>query len=155
MRRMSILHQNSGGIGKSVPIPNTSLVLVEHGYNLSPKYAPSKERDDFHFQSSPLNRKLICNIFSVWKKYQANCHMVKMVEMDQTLDQNGSRKSNNVKATMTARNNGEKSNKCNQCNYASSDAGKLRKHLKTHTGEKSNKCSQCEYTSSHAGEGNI
>ena len=60
MRRMSVLHQNSGGIGKSIPsaleislglrpreiswvsgnllgmgdgFPNTSLVLVEHGYN--------------------------------------------------------------------------------------------------------------------------
>ena len=60
MRRMSVLHQNSGGIGKSIPsaleislglhpreisqvsgnllgvgdgFPNTSLVLVEYGYN--------------------------------------------------------------------------------------------------------------------------
>ena len=35
---------------------------------------------------------------------------------------------------------GDKSNKCNQCNYASLQAGDLRKHLKTHSGEKSNKC---------------
>ena len=37
-------------------------------------------------------------------------------------------------------NSGEKSNKCSQCNYASSWAGNLRMHLKTHSGEKSNKC---------------
>ena len=32
-----------------------------------------------------------------------------------------------------------KSHKCNQCNYASSRAGDLRRHLKTHGGEKLNK----------------
>ena len=36
--------------------------------------------------------------------------------------------------------NAEKSNKCNQCDYASSRAGHLRRHMKTHSGEKSNKC---------------
>ena len=44
---------------------------------------------------------------------------------------------------------GEKSNKCNQCDYASSQAGHLRQHLKTHSGEKSNKCNHCDYASSH------
>ena len=44
-----------------------------------------------------------------------------------------------------------KSNKCNQCNYASSRAGNLRKHLKTHSGEKSNKCNQCGFTSAEEG----
>ena len=34
---------------------------------------------------------------------------------------------------------GEMSNKCNQCDYASSHPGHLRIHLKTHNGEKSNK----------------
>ena len=43
---------------------------------------------------------------------------------------------------------GEKSNKCNQCDYASSTAGNLRTHLKIHSGEKPNKCNQCEYASS-------
>ena len=46
--------------------------------------------------------------------------------------------------------NGEKLNKCNQCDYASSQARSLRAHLKTHSGEKSNKCNQCEYASSQA-----
>ena len=32
-----------------------------------------------------------------------------------------------------------KSNKCKQCDYASSQAGNLRRHLKKHSGEKSNK----------------
>ena len=47
---------------------------------------------------------------------------------------------------------GEKSNKCKQCNYASSDLGNLRTHLKIHSREKSNKCNQCDYASSRAGD---
>ena len=47
-------------------------------------------------------------------------------------------------------NEGVKSNKCNQCDYAPSHAGDIRKHLKTHSGEKSNKCNQCDYASSQA-----
>ena len=43
---------------------------------------------------------------------------------------------------------GEKSNKCNQCDYASNDIGNLGKHLKMHRGEKSNKCSQCDFACS-------
>ena len=46
---------------------------------------------------------------------------------------------------------GEKSNKCNQCDFASSDAGSLRRHLKTHSGEKPKKCDQCDFASSNAG----
>merc|ERR1711953_1481138 len=45
---------------------------------------------------------------------------------------------------------GEKPNKCNQCDYASSQAGNLRAHLKTHSGDKPNKCSQCDFASSYA-----
>ena len=45
---------------------------------------------------------------------------------------------------------GEKPNKCSQCDYASSQANNLRRHLKTHTGEKANKCNQCDYASVHA-----
>ena len=40
-----------------------------------------------------------------------------------------------------------KSNKCNQCEYASSREGSLRTHLKTYSGEKSNKSSQCDPSS--------
>ena len=39
------------------------------------------------------------------------------------------------------------SKKCSQCEYASSVASNLRKHLKMHSGEKSNKCKQCDFAS--------
>ena len=45
-----------------------------------------------------------------------------------------------------------KSNKCNQCHYASFQAADLRTHLKTHSGEKLNKCNQCNYASSRASD---
>ena len=48
-------------------------------------------------------------------------------------------------------NSGEKSNKCNQCNYTSSRAGNLKTHLKTHSGENPNKCSEGNYASSQTG----
>ena len=44
----------------------------------------------------------------------------------------------------------QKSNKCNQCEYASSYASAFKTHLKIHSGEKSNKCSLCNFASSHA-----
>ena len=37
-----------------------------------------------------------------------------------------------------------KSNKCNQCDFASPKAGDLRRHFKIHAGEKSKKCNQCD-----------
>ena len=43
----------------------------------------------------------------------------------------------------------------NKCKYASSRDGNLRTHLKIHSGEKSNKCNQCDYACSDplGGEG--
>ena len=35
---------------------------------------------------------------------------------------------------------GERSYKCNKCDFASTKAGDFRRHLKTHSGEKSSKC---------------
>ena len=46
---------------------------------------------------------------------------------------------------------GEKSNNCNQCDFASVRAGDLNTQLKRHSGEKSNKCNQCDFASVHAG----
>ena len=41
--------------------------------------------------------------------------------------------------------NTEKSNKCNQGDFASFLADDLRTHLTMHSEEKSNKCNQCDY----------
>ena len=43
--------------------------------------------------------------------------------------------------------NGEKSHKCSQCDYASSEAGHFRLHLNIHICAQSNKCNQCDYSS--------
>ena len=56
-----------------------------------------------------------------------------------------------VEISMKKTNDVTKSNECNQCEYATSHAGHLRAHLKTHSGEKANKCNQCNYASSQAG----
>ena len=56
----------------------------------------------------------------------------------------------NVKILKKNTENVIKSHRCNQCGYASSHAGDLRTHLKTHSGEKANKCNQCDYASLHA-----
>ena len=56
-----------------------------------------------------------------------------------------------VRGQIKETDNTEKPNKCHQCDYSSSHAGDLRKHLKTHSGEKSNKCNQCDFASSQAG----
>ena len=40
---------------------------------------------------------------------------------------------------------GEKSNKCNQCDFDLSQTGDLNKHLKIHNGKMSNKCNQCDF----------
>ena len=45
----------------------------------------------------------------------------------------------------TLKKNAEMSNKCNQCDYASSQTGHLRTHLIMHSGEKSNRFNQCDF----------
>ena len=45
---------------------------------------------------------------------------------------------------------GEKSNKCDLCDFASIQADNMRRHLKTHSGEKSNNCDQCDFASIQA-----
>ena len=44
---------------------------------------------------------------------------------------------------------------CNQCNYASSQANDLKKHLKRHRGEKSSKCNQCDCAYAQTGNSKI
>ena len=58
----------------------------------------------------------------------------------------------NVKIPKKTTDNVIKSNKCNQCDYASSQAGDLKTHLKMHSGEKPYKCNQCDFASSRAGD---
>ena len=73
------------------------------------------------------------------------------IGMEQTLENyDFGLKDANVKILRKNTDNVIESNKCNQCNYASSQAGDLKKHWKTHSGEKSNKCNQCSFASSYA-----
>ena len=46
---------------------------------------------------------------------------------------------------------GEKLKTCNQCDFSFLVAVNLRRHLITHSGEKSNKCDQCDFASIQAG----
>ena len=69
--------------------------------------------------------------------------------MDQNHDLNAS--NGGIKALeMPKSGNNKKSKNCNQCEYTTSHAGNLRKHLKTHTGEKSNNCNQRKKATSEA-----
>ena len=66
------------------------------------------------------------------------------------MDQGIEKRDSNERTDVVQMKNKEKSHKCNQCEYASTYAGNLKSHLKSHTGEKSNKCNQCDYASSRA-----
>ena len=74
------------------------------------------------------------------------------VSMEQTLkNYEFGLKDANGKILQKKTDNVIKSHKCNQCEYASTHAGNLRQHLKTHSGEKLNKCNQCDFATSQAG----
>ena len=75
---------------------------------------------------------------SVWSNQLGKAQQT----MDQTLESFGSGLTN---ANMNIL--GRKTDKCNQCDFASSQAGHLRTHLKTHSGEGLNKCNQCGFDS--------
>ena len=47
--------------------------------------------------------------------------------------------------------NGEKPNKCNQCDFASTEAGNFNTPLKAHSRKKSKKCNECDFAFSQAG----
>ena len=69
--------------------------------------------------------------------------------MDQNFEPRDCSKSTANQVSMRETEGREKSNKCNQCDFASSYASHLRRHLKTHSGEKPNKCNQCDYASGY------
>ena len=73
-----------------------------------------------------------------------------LVEIEQILEPDHSMQKNISERVANVQR--EKSNNCNLCDYASSHAGHLRTHLKTHIGEKLNKCSQCDFASIQAGD---
>ena len=56
--------------------------------------------------------------------------------MDQNFEPRDCSKSTANQVSMRETEGREKSNKCNQCDYASSQAGNLRRHLKTHREER-------------------
>ena len=84
----------------------------------------------------------------VWSWQYVRDNILNLLVMDQNhLMDDFSENSVNVDIPLRNPNDeGEKSNKCNQCDYASSQAGNLRAHLKTHNWEKSNKCNPVSYT---------
>ena len=88
---------------------------------------------------------------SVWSNYLGKARHTMVIELMEDHDSvlKGAFSSNLRTHLKTQR--GEKSNKCNQCEYTSSHASHLRRHLKMHSGEKSNKCNKCEFASSHTG----
>ena len=45
----------------------------------------------------------------------------------------------------------KKKHNCNQCNYSTAIAGRLKSHKLVHSGEKPFACSQCEYSCTQAG----
>ena len=107
--------------------------------------------NDSHFHLLSLLLSAIL-IFSVWNWQFAHDNNPKLDVMGQNLIDDFCESGVNVDVPLRNTNNEVvKSNKCNQCNYASSQAGNLRTHLKIHSGEKSYKCNQCDYASSRAG----
>ena len=89
--------------------------------------------------------------FSVWKGHSEGKHSWYMVMMDKDLGNHDLGLTEAMSKATRETKNGEKSNKCNQCDYASSLASDLRRHLKRHSGVKPNKCNQCDFASYHSG----
>ena len=85
-------------------------------------------------------------------QFEANlCKTQHTVAMEQNLGNNDfGLKDANLKILKKNTDNLIKSQKCNQCDFASFQAGDLRKHIKIHSGEKANKCNQCDFASSQA-----
>ena len=103
----------------------------------------------FTFTFCPFNPD--ANMSSLLSSVRKNCTRDKTsctLVMDQNLEQQDSnRRPGDIQVRIIET---ENSHKCNLFDYASSYAGNLMRHLKTHSGEKSNKCNQCDFASSYA-----
>ena len=100
-------------------------------------------RDKFHFQF--LSFQLDTYVPSWLSQFNTNnitqgTMLHHMLVMDQDIRLNDSNKSKaNEKVQIREIDNREKSNKCNQCEYASSQTSHLKSHLKRHSGEEKKK----------------
>ena len=101
------------------------LIKFEFKYPVEPELNPSSSIRSVGVEWLSLSITFTC-FFAVMERNVENFELLK----------------NNVtmKGTMgvTKTGQGKKSNKCNRCDYVSSEAGDLRTHLITHSGEKSN-----------------
>ena len=94
---------------------------------------------EFTFNFCPTDPKPMCPVnISVGKEHCKSQHISYMLNMDQNLKQPDLCKNTADQVPLRETNGREKSNKCNQCDYASSRASHLRRHFKRHTGKKSN-----------------
>ena len=77
-----------------------------------------------------------------WAWWQTNNQPTNRVNLEQVC------LLNSEQSRLLQKHSGERSNKCNQCDFASCEADHLKRHFITHSGEKSDKCNQCDYASS-------
>ena len=130
-RGISLKKNKKGGPFQSVQIP---FVSSPHSPSPSPSYI------------SAINFTFISLFLGMWQRNFLSFRLTatgdrpfNLVEMEQNFEHDNSMQKNFSERDVNVHR--EKSNKCNQCEYASSYASALKTHLKKHTGEKSNKCS--------------
>ena len=95
----------------------------------------------------PYKTWLDYNFDSVWSNHLGKAqHTVEIEEME---FYDLGLKDANLTILKKTTDNVNKSKKCNQCDFACSQAGTFRRHFKAHSGEKPYKCNQCDYASNH------
>ena len=95
------------------------------------KFKKSPCKNKFHFQFWPPDSKSNhhLHLFPVWNKICSWNNTCCVLVMDQILDlSDSSNDTVNVNVFVRKTNNGERSNKCNQCDYLSTDRSNLRRH---------------------------
>ena len=98
------------------------------------------------FTFCPLDQRPICHLQFETSFVRETTPLLNA--MDQNLGQPVSSKSQaNAKVPINGTKDEEKSNKCNQCNFASSWTGNLKAHIKRHSGANSEKCNKYNYAS--------